>query len=138
MTVLFPDIEPIVVSFFSSAISASTETVLDGVRVGTKKLSEEYEVASEVVITANYGSTVNKVLRNATVTVDVYSDSYSKASNIATLLTAFSPNIVGEQIKFAEVSVGPIRVAESSTKERRAFTLDLAVKGVDYEDPANP
>jgi hypothetical protein len=138
MTVIFPDIEPLIVDFYDQKIAESTEYVLQDVRVGTKKLPPGTGMVNQIIVTAGYGQTINKVMREATVTVDVFADGYGDASSIASLAAGFSPDLADDPIKFAVVSLGPIRVQEESKQERRSFTVDLIVKGFDYEDPANP
>ena len=134
-TVVFPDLEPIVVSALQAFIDDSFEAFATDVRVGTKKLPSGSIPQSEVVVMAAYQDTVNKVMRNAQLMIEVYADDYATASQLAHFVAARCPHLVGDPIKFAEVSVGPARLAEEGPQEKRSMTVDLVVKGADYVAP---
>ena len=72
--VIFPDIEPIIVSALKGFIDESTETFASDVRVATKKLPPGSLPQSEVIIQASYQPTLDKVRREATVLVEVYAE----------------------------------------------------------------
>jgi len=135
LNVIFPDLEPIAVSRLSDILEESTEPCTDEVRVGTKKLPPGSELQSEVVISATYQDTINRVMRNAQLLIEVYCNDYATASQLAHFVAARCPRLAGEVIKFAEVSVGPARLAEEGPQEKRSITVDLVVKGADYIAP---
>lgn len=130
MTVIFPDVEPVLVSHLTSALDASTKPVASGVRVGTVKLpADSAQASKQVVLTVAYNQTRLHVVKEATVTVEVFANKYADASALALLVSALVVDVPRTVIKRAEVTFGPVRVADDGPQERRAFTLELTVKG---------
>lgn len=127
MTILFPDIEPVVVEYLTEQLALATATE---VRVGTKKLpAGATRPEAEVVVVGNYTGTADVVRREATLTIDVYSADYATASDISLLVGAIIVQIPGEHIKRAVVSLGPVRLSDESPLEKRSLSVDLIVKG---------
>lgn len=133
--VIFPDIEPTLVTKLQQFCDNSTEDFADDVRVATKKLPPGLPPQSEVIIQVSYQETLDKVRRAATVLLEVFADDYATASGLAHFVASKCPNLVGSTIKFAEVSLGPFRDAEEGPQEKRSITFDLIVKGADYAAP---
>lgn len=131
MAVIFPDIEAHVVSYLNNALD---EREITGVRVGTKKLpaGSALPQTAEVVVIGNYTGTLDWVRSDATLTIDVYADDYSTASDIARTIGALIAQIPGEYVKRAVVSLGPIRLSDEAPLEKRSMTVDLIVKGSDF------
>lgn len=127
MTVIFPDIEPVIVEFLTNSLATATDL---NVRVGTKKLPPNSTIPdAEVVVVGNYTGTVDIVRQEATLTIDVYSPQYATASEIGLLVGALIVQIPGEYIKRAVVTLGPVRLTDESPLEKRSLTVDLIVKG---------
>jgi hypothetical protein len=130
MATIFPDIEAILVEYFSEALEARLETFTDDVFVSTKKAQlNDSEPTKQLIITAAYGRELDIIRKEATITLDVYADSYEDATDLANMVAALSKNCTGQYIKYSEVSLGPVRNIEESTSELRSITLDLIVKG---------
>lgn len=125
MPVLYPDIEQTLVSYFN--------TVLEGenVRVATKHSPPgESTPPAQLVITASYGAeTGQRVTKDASVVLEIYAASYADASSLALYVEALVRDCVGDQIKKAEVRLGPVRTTEVSGQEKRSLDVALVVKG---------
>lgn len=129
MAVIFPDIEMILVSFLTGALADITEPIAANVRVGTKKLPPEMNASKEVVLIGSYNDTLDQVRRSATVTVDVYADSYEVASELALLVAALVTLCNENGVKRSIVSLGPVRQSNDGPQEKRSMSVDLIVKG---------
>jgi hypothetical protein len=128
--VIFPDIEAILVEYFSSALEARLEPYTDDVLVSVKRAQlDDSEPVKQVIITGAYGRELDVIRKEATITVDVYADSYEDSTDLANMVAALSKACTGKYIKFSEVSLGPVRNIEESVLELRSITLDLIVKG---------
>lgn len=129
MAVIFPDIEKTLVTYLSTALTDHGTT---GVHVATKKAQpDQNQPAKEVVITAAYNAEQNYVLKSASVTIEVYADTYANANSLSLLVESLIRGCVGEEIKMAEVRVGPVRIGEEGTQEKRYLDVGLMVKGTD-------
>jgi hypothetical protein len=128
MAVIFPDIEPLIVDHLTASLALSGVT---GVRIGTKKLpaGTTAPATAEVVVIGNYTGTLDDVRSDATLTIDVYSQSYANASEIGLLVGALIVQIPGEHVKRAVVSLGPVRLEDEAPLEKRSLSVDLIVKG---------
>lgn len=126
MAVIFPDIEKVLVAYFMTELGSS-------VRVGTIHTQpDEQTPAKQLVITASYGAeTGSKVTKEATVTLEAYADTYADASELGLLVEALVRGCVGNEIKYAEVRLGPVRTTEETQQERRSLDVQLIVKGTD-------
>ena len=132
MAVIFPDIEKTLVSYLSAALAANGSSTAQNVRVGTiKAQADETTPAKEVVVTAAYNREQNYVTKTASVTLEVYAADYKTANELSLLVEALIRGCTGEEIKMAEVRMGPVRIAEDSTQEKRYLDVGLVVKGKD-------
>jgi trehalose/maltose hydrolase-like predicted phosphorylase len=132
MAVIFPDIEKTLVAYLNDALAASASEVAQDVRVATKKAQpDEALPEKEAVLTAAYNAEQNYVTKTASVTIEVYADTYANANALSLLIAALIPGCVGEEIKMAEVRLGPVRIGEDNTQEKRYLDVGLVVKGTD-------
>ena len=125
MTVIYPDIEQSLVAYFNDALAGQN------VRVGTiHSLPGETTPAKQLVLTVAYGrETEQRVTKDASLTLEVYANTYQDASTLGLLVEALVRDCVGEHIKRAEVVLGPVRTTEDSTQEKRSLDVALVVKG---------
>jgi hypothetical protein len=129
MPIIFPDLELIIVNHLVAEFDAVAGEY-GSVRVGTKKTAPGQTVPDrEVVITANYTSTTQDMIRDASAVIDVYSNDYAEASLIGNLTAALITTVTGDSIKRAVVTLGPVRMAEEGPAEKRSLYIDFTVKG---------
>ena len=129
MAVIFPDIEKTLVAYFNAALPSHGAS---GVRVATKKAQpDDVQPAKELVITAAYNREQDYVLRSASVTLEVYADTYANANALSLLVAALVRGCTTDGIKNAEVVLGPTRIGEDGTQEKRYLDVQLMVKGSD-------
>lgn len=132
MSVIFPDIEKIIIAYLNTRFASIGSELSTGVRVAVSKTPpDEVQPSKEIVITAAYANEVNFVTKNASVTIEVYASDYSVASDLALLVEAVIRDVVGDHVKAAEVSIGPTRIIEKGTQEKRYLDVSLVVKGTD-------
>lgn len=130
--VIFPDIEKTLVSYLVAALAGNGSETAQGVRVGTKKAQpDEDQPAKEVVVTAAYNAEQDYVVKTASVTLEVYAADYATANSLSLLVEALIRGCTGDEIKKAEVRLGPVRIAEEGTQEKRYLDVGLVVKGTD-------
>lgn len=131
--VIYPDIEKVLVTYFSAALAAVGSPIATGVRVGTKKAHplEDPQPTKEVVLIAALNGERDRVTRTASLTIEVYADSYANANELSLLVAALAAGCVGTEIKQAVVRMGPVRVGETGTQEKRYLDVGLVVKGTD-------
>lgn len=130
MPVIFPDIEKTLVSFLNTELAAIDDQIANNVRIATKKAEPGInQPDKEVVLVGAYNQTIQKPLRAATVTVDVYATDYGTASELSLLIAALIVECIGDPIKRAIVSLGPVRMTDESPLEKRSMTVELTVKG---------
>jgi hypothetical protein len=122
--VIYPDIEKILVSYVKTTLNAIAG--YENVKVSTIKSTDDK--LSEVVITASYNSDINQVMRNASAVIDVYSDTYEKASTLSLLVDSIIREATVDGIKKVDVVLGPTRTAEASQSELRSLSVDFIVK----------
>lgn len=128
--VIFPDIEKTLVAYFNSALAGVGTELASNVRVATKKAQpDDEQPAKEIVITASYDNEDNYVLKSGIVTIQVFADSYEAANQLSLLVESLSRGCVGEEIKRAEVRLGPVRMAEATEQEKRYLELAVQIKG---------
>jgi N6-adenosine-specific RNA methylase IME4 len=126
MAVIFPDIEKTLVAYFQTALAA------ESVRVGTKKAQpDETQPSKEIVLTVAYNAEQSYVMKTASLMIEVYAEDYATANELSLLVEALVRDCVGEEIKKAEVRVGPVRIGEESQLEKRYLDVGLVVKGTD-------
>lgn len=127
--VIFPDIELTLVAYLNEVLPVYGA---NDVRVATKKAQpDEAQPSKEVVITAAYNAEQNYVLKSASATIEVYADTYANANALSLLVEAVIRGCVGNEIKMAEVRVGPVRIGEEGTQEKRYLDVGLMVKGTE-------
>lgn len=127
MAVIFPDIEPILVSHLRDSLE---EWGYTEVRVATKKApASADQPPTQVVVTAAYNQTLDLVRRSASCVIDVYADTYADASDLGMLVATLVLGVPGEDIKKAEVVIGPVRQSDEAPQEKRSMTVDFIVKG---------
>lgn len=132
MSVIFPDVEKIVISYLNTRFASIASPLSTGVRVSVNKTPpDEVQPDKEIVITAAYAGEVNYVTKLASVTIEVYASDYATASELGLLTEAVIRDVVGNEIKAAEVSIGPTRIIEKGTQEKRYLDVSLVVKGTD-------
>lgn len=130
MTILFPDIEKIIVEFLAQRLPEISDPVTDDVRVGTIKTPPgDAQPEKQVVVTANYTGTGQVMVRDSTATLEVYANDYSTASSLGLLVAAIIVGIPGDHVKSAIVTLGPVRTTEESPAEKRTISVDMMVKG---------
>lgn len=123
MAIIYPDIEKVLVAYFKS--------VLTDVYVATKHAPADASPVptKELVINVSYaGETDNRVTREAFATLDVYANTYADANALGLMVEALVRDCVGEEIKLAEVRLGPVRINEDSEQEHRSLDVALIVK----------
>ena len=130
MAVIFPDLEPLIVSHISDELA---DNGITDVHVAAKKLPPGTvdAPANQVVVQVNYENLRDKVLRNANLMLEVYAETLADANELAQLVIAITPSVVGNEIKFCEVSFGPTRLPEESKSEKRGIAFDMVIKGTD-------
>lgn len=130
MAVIFPDIEKTLVAYLSDALAANGSETAQDVRVGTIKAQpDEAQPGKEVVVTAAYNAEQDYVMKTASVTLEVYASTYKTANELSLLVEALIRGCTGEEIKKAEVRMGPVRIGEETTQEKRYLDVGLVVKG---------
>jgi hypothetical protein len=130
MATIFPDVEAILVEYFSDALEARLEDFTEDVFVSTKKAQlNDAEPARQLVITGAYGRELDVIRKQATITLDIFAETYEDATDLANMVAALSKGATGKYIKFVEVVLGPVRNIEQSPAELRSISLDIIVKG---------
>lgn len=128
---IFPDIEKVLVAYFQAALEDYGTDLASNVRVATKHSQpDENTPDKQIVIVGAYNNeTTARVTRVGTVTIDVYADDYGTASELALLVEALVRGCTGNEIKLAEVRLGPIRTSEEGMQERRSLDVAVIIKG---------
>lgn len=129
MAVIFPDIEPILVAHLKTEL---VDAGYDDVYVATKRAQPDDEQSLQVIVNASYQGTVERVLREGSAVIEVFSTDYEDANQVALTVGAVLDSVVGDPIKMVEVSLGPVRLADDGPFERRSLSVDLMVKGTDF------
>lgn len=123
MAVLFPDVEKTVVAYLKANLP-------NGTFVATKKPAPDaQQPEKQVIVSVAYNGENQQVLKYASLTLEVFADTYSDASALGLLVESKIRGIADDPIKKATVMLGPVRVAEDSEKERRMIDVELIVKG---------
>jgi hypothetical protein len=122
--VIYPDIEEIIINYFKDNLL--TITGYENVNIAPIKSMNDN--ASEVIITAAYNADISQVHRNASLVLEVYSDTFEKANTLALVVDALIREATVNEIKKVTVVVGPVRLTESSTSEKRSLSVDLVIK----------
>jgi hypothetical protein len=129
MAILFPDVEPIIVEHLK------TQLPLRGwsnVYVATKRAQPDDVQDKQVIINASYQTLTERMIRDASVVVEVFCRDYGQANELSFLVSALLETIVGDPIKYVEITLGPVRLADEAGFERRSMSVDLVVKGDNF------
>lgn len=131
MTVIFPDIEKILVAGLKAALDDRSEPVAANVYVATKKPAPDYTPypSKIVVIRADGGLQLDDVRKNERIGVNVWCTDYGTANELSYLVAALMKTLTGESVKFVNMVLSPVRVDEASKEEHRYLTFELIVKG---------
>ena len=125
--IIFPDIEVTVVSYLKSALATAGQ---GSVRVATKHSQPDQALPVEqVVVIAAYNFEDPFVMKLATVTLEVYANTYARANALGLLVESLIRGATGEQIKKVEVRLGPVRTSDEGEQERRSIDVEMTVKG---------
>ena len=122
--VIYPDIDAIIISYLKDNLL--TITGYENVNIAPVKSMNDN--ASEVIVTGAYNSDISKVHRSASLILEVYSDTFEKANTLALIVDALIREATVNEIKKVDVVLGPVRLAEPSTSEKRSLSVDLVVK----------
>lgn len=126
MAVIFPDIEPILVSHLSDSLA---DFGYADAYVATKKAQPDDPQDIQVIVTASYGRTTDYVVRDASAVIDVYANDYETASTVGMLTAAVILGAPAEHIKKVEVVLGPVRQSDEGPQEKRSLSVDFVIKG---------
>jgi hypothetical protein len=129
--VIFPDVERVMVAALKAALELRTEPYAQNVSVSTIKPAPDVTPYPErmIVVRADGGPMLDHVRKNERVGLTIWADTYEDANALSRLLEALVKGMTGEHIKFVNVVLSPVRVAEESTQECRYMTLELITKG---------
>jgi hypothetical protein len=128
--IIYPDIEKIIVAFLKAELDSLSDPLAANVRVATKKAAPDLDQpAKQVVVVGAYDGTLDGPLRSANLVLDVYAADYDTASSLALLVAALIVQCIGDPIKRAVVTVGPVRLTDETPEEKRSISVDLTVKG---------
>ena len=122
--VIYPDIEELIIAYLKSNLL--TITGYENVNIAPIKSMNDN--ASEVIIQGAYNNDISKVHRAASLVIEVYADTFEKANTLSLIVDALIREATVNDIKKVDVVVGPIRLAEASSSEKRSLSVDLVVK----------
>lgn len=126
MSVIFPDIEPVLVAHLKDVLPAYG---FGDTYVATKKAQPDNPQPSQVVVTASYGATLDYVRREASAVLDVYANDYATASELGMLVGTLILEVPTESVKRIVVTLGPVRQSDEAPQEKRSMSVDMVVKG---------
>lgn len=122
--VIYPDIDELLISYLKDTLLVITG--YENVNIAPVKSMNDN--ASEVIVTASYNRDISQVHRNASAVIEVYADTFEKANTLSLIVDALIREATVNGIKKVDVVVGPVRLAEASTSEKRSLSIDLVVK----------
>lgn len=130
MTVIFPNVERLLVAGLSASLAARDETYASSVLVTTKKpAADAQQPARCVVVRSDGGPTLDDVRKMERVGITVWANTYADASDLAQLVAAVAKQLPGEHIKRVDISLSPTRLPEDGRQEARYLILELIIKG---------
>lgn len=129
MSILFPDVEPMIVAHLKSRLGL---VGFPNAYVATYKAEPNNPQTVEVVVNVSYGREIEPMLREASLLVNVFADSYKDANEVALFVAAALDSVKGDPIKLVELALGPTRIANEGLQEQRSLSVDLIVKGSDF------
>jgi hypothetical protein len=121
--VIYPDIEKIIVSYLSNALTNIGETDVK-VRINKSKDND----IKEVIITGSYTSEISPVHKTASIVVDIYCPTHEEANTLSLIVDSLIRGATVEGIKKVDVVLGPVRTAEASQSQKRSMSVDLVVQ----------
>lgn len=122
--VIYPDIDELLITYLKDTLLVITG--YENVNIAPIKSMNDN--ASEVIVTASYNRDISQVHRNASAVIEVYADTFEKANTLSLIVDALIREATVNGIKKVDVVVGPVRLAEASTSEKRSLSIDLVVK----------
>lgn len=130
MTVIFPDIEKVLVAGLKAALAARVEPIASNVYVATKKPAPDFTpYPSKIVqIRADGGPQLDDVRKTERIGVNVWCATYADANELSYFVAALMKTLTGDHVKFVNMVLSPIRIDEASTEEHRYLTFELVVK----------
>lgn len=130
MTVIFPDIEKVLVAALKTALLARDEPIAANVYVATKKPAPDYSPypSKMVILRADGGPQLDDVRKTERIGVNVWCDTYANANELSYLVAALMKTLTGDSVKYVNMVLSPIRIDEASTEEHRYMTFELVVK----------
>ena len=129
MSILFPDVEPMIVAHLKSRLGL---VGFPNAYVATYKAEPNNPQTVEVVVNVSYGREIEPMLREASLLVNVFADSYKDANEVALFVAAALDSVKGDPIKLVELALGPTRIANEGLQEQRSISLDLVIKGTNF------
>lgn len=123
--VIFPDIEAIIVAYLKSVLGPS-------VYVATKKPTGDDQPEQQVIIKAAYNGEKERMIRFASLTIEVFALGDIEATNLALLVEAYMREFNDQHVKKVSLLLGAVRLPEESQHEKRGIDIELIIKG--FED----
>jgi len=132
-SVIFPDVEKVLVAAIAAELSSRSEPVAANVHVSTIKPSPQKTPYPSKIITlrSDGGTHLDHVRRMERLGLSIFADTYAEASELARLVEAVVRTLTGNEIKLINVVSSPIRIDEKSDQEHRYMTLEIITKGSD-------
>lgn len=122
--VIYPDIEELIIAYLKSNLL----TIAGYENVNIAPVKSMSDSASEVIVNGSYNRDLSAVHRAASLVLEVYADSFEKANTLSLVVDALIREATVNDIKKVDVVIGPVRVNEPSTLEKRSLSVDLVVK----------
>lgn len=131
--VIFPDIEKVVVAGLVNLLASRTEPVAHNVKVATIKPAPDVSPypSKVIVVRGDGGPKLDQVRKMERLGLTIWADTYADASGLARLVEALVTDLAGEEIKYVNVALSPVRVAEDGPQECRYLTIEVITKGTD-------
>ena len=128
--VIFPDVEKVLVADIKTKLTARSESYTNGVTVATIKPAPDVSPypTKIVVIRSDGGPELDHVRKLERISVLVYANTYSDASNLARMVQALFRTTTGEDIKQVTAVLSPVRVDEEGPQQARYMTFEIITK----------
>lgn len=122
MSVIYPDIEAVIVSHLQTALG-------EDVHVATKKVPVgDTQPDYQVIVIASMAQDIEPVTRLAGVVLDCYAPNDLEATDLALTAEAHLRNVTGAAIKSVRVLRSNVRLAEEGDEEKRSISAEVVVK----------
>jgi hypothetical protein len=126
LSVIYPDIESVLVAHFKRMLSSN-------IRVATKRLpAGGVQPEFQVVIEATWAGDKDPVMKYAGVQIHVYGSKDVETSILALVVEAHLRNATVGPIKHVRVLVGPVRLGEEAPLEARHISAEVTVLASDF------